>query len=82
MPARRIPVTPDRYSYNATTFTLTVNVDGLVSDDGQYLLQIRADGVASASDLAVTLSSGGAVPIREWLLAAAILPLASRFHGR
>src|SRR5262249_42680845 len=55
-----IHVAPSRYSYDPTTFTLTVNVDGLVMQDGEYLLQIRADGVASKANQAVTLSAGAA----------------------
>src|SRR5262249_23983813 len=52
-----IPVSPDRYSYDAKSFTLTLDVDGLINQDGEYLLQIRADAVASAANRALTLSA-------------------------
>ena len=67
----QIDVPPSRYSYDPKMFTLTVNVNGLITQDGQYLLKIRADAVASASDLAVTLSAGDTVPLD----AAGYLPL-------
>jgi YD repeat-containing protein len=59
----RINVPPGRYSYDPRTFTLTVNVSGLVTQDGEYLLKVRADAVASASNLAVTLSAGDSTPL-------------------
>ena len=59
----RIDVPPADYSYNATAFTLTIKVQGLIMTDGEYLLSLNPNGVAVATDQAVTLASGESLPV-------------------
>ena len=57
-----ILISPSRYAYDDQTFTLTIDVRGLIVPDGEFILKLRADAVASALDRAVTLASGAAFP--------------------
>ncbi len=59
----RVTIPPNAYSYNPATFTLTINTGFLINADGEYLLRIRADAVASAANLAVTLAAGDTMPL-------------------
>ncbi len=62
------------YSYNEQTWTLTINVDGLLPGDGQFAVQIREAAVASAANRAVTMDAGGSffsadyLPLPFWQL--------------
>ena len=63
-------------------FTLTLNVAGLITQDSQYLLQVRADAIASKANQAVTLSSGGSpVPLDNGFLPLQFFRLQADFNG-
>ena len=49
---------PERFDYDAATHTLYVDLDGVASGDGEYVLSVRASGVAAAQNRSVTLASG------------------------
>ncbi len=76
-----INVPPERYSYDPTTFTVSVDVSGLVPQDGEYFLQIRADAVSAANHRAVTLSSGSSLPLLDGYFPLLFYHLTADFDG-
>ncbi len=76
-----IEVPPERYSYDPTTFTLSVDVRGLIPQDGEYFLQIRGDAVAATNHRAVTLSTGSAFPFLDGFLPLLFYHLTADFDG-
>ncbi|MEL6104395.1 MAG: CARDB domain-containing protein, partial [Planctomycetota bacterium] len=51
-------IDPARFSYDDDTFTLTIDVEGLITRDDQYYLALRAAGIASDSNRLQTMANG------------------------
>src|SRR5262249_28019706 len=62
-----VTIPANRYSYNKATATLTINVDGLITADAQYAVQIREAAVASAANLQVTMDAAGSFFATDYL---------------
>ncbi|WP_372898137.1 Ig-like domain-containing protein, partial [Stieleria sp.] len=52
----RIP--SEKFSYDPDTFTLTIDVNGLIQQDDQYYLMLRNAGIASNANRLQTMASG------------------------
>ena len=57
-----VSILPGRYTCNPATFTLKIDVAGLLMTDTAYGVQIRPEGIASARNRGVTMQSGPNLP--------------------
>ncbi|PNY36630.1 hypothetical protein C2E31_12345 [Rhodopirellula baltica] len=51
-------IAPKRFDYDADTATLTIDVEGLLTDDSQYYLMMRRVGIASDANRLQTMANG------------------------
>ena len=59
-------LSPDQVSYDPETWTLSIDVDGLIAEDDAYVLKLRRHGVASSANRLVTLGGGPGLSV-EWI---------------
>lgn len=58
-----IALAADRFNYNAATFTLSINLDGLTLPDDHYLIRLTTDAITSAAARNVHLSDTDLSPV-------------------
>ena len=54
----QIQIPPDHFHYDSQTFTLTIDVEGLIEEDDQYYLMLRSAGIASNANRLQTMATG------------------------